>query len=502
MARLLHLTGHHAGTLPGRVMLKFDRNILAKLAADKVVVAVTGTNGKTTTTALIVEVLRSVGFRVATNASGANLLSGIVTAFTVAPVDTDIYVIEVDEATLGHQAGELKPLVLLVTNIFRDQLDRYGEVNTVYDLIGKGIEDASPENLILCVDDPVVANLRKFAGAGTSVKYYGLHVAATSLSSGVNNSANEFKTDMSTTSCPCCQNQLLYNWHTMSHLGGYSCTKCGYIRQEPEYSFSQTEDRRLRLYAGALTELVEHVATAGKPVRHYEKTVDFPLQGLFNAYNACAAVAVADTLLNCSAHAATALKRGDKAETGFLKLSGYLSGSKAAFGRQEIISLPGGCSLHLMLVKNPVGFSQTLPLLPPAEMSVGQKNTSVEDASVEGLQPKVSILFLLNSNVADSCDVSWIWDVPFEEFAASAHPVYVAGERGADLALRLTYAGYSLLNNNYLIRPLDLCQSIIDSKTSNHDFYIIANYTAMLSIRAALANCYHFSQQWSTEERL
>jgi len=410
---------HRGSTLPGRLALKIDPAILADLTKDCEIIVITGTNGKTLTTALTVGILREAGYEVLTNPSGANMITGIVSTFLAAS-RKKFAVLEIDEASLPKITTQLKPSLFVFTNIFRDQMDRYGEIYTTYDFIVKGAENAPMATVLVNGDSPIF-NSRELKNP---VKYYGFdHEHHTPVRAHYNTEG---------VLCPRCHHILDYKLNTYANLGNYICQNCGFTRPTLDYR---------------LTKLTEITNTSSSFVIDGE-SYHINVGGLYNIYNALAAVSVAEYF----EIPATTIKAGfDK--------------SRAVFGRQETFKI-NDKSVTIVLIKNPVGANQALEMLALAPYSF-------------------SLLALLNANYADGIDTSWIWDANFERLAdLKIDSVITGGVRHSKMARRLRVAGFEDLQD---LSNLTEVLSAVKSAPSEH-IYILATYTAMLEMRELLAH--------------
>jgi len=419
--------------LPGLVAQKVDPAIITKLA-DKLsggIILVTGTNGKTTTAKMLAGILEAAGHKVIYNFSGSNLSRGIAsflithTNFWGTKMDGDVGIFEVDEATMPEIVAMVRPKAVVVTNLFRDQLDRYGEVDKTASIIGKALTLCPEAKIILNADDPLVASLVSY---NKNTVYFGIDDDYKTLSKGAIDSRN----------CVSCGAELAFNPRFFGHLGNYTCPKCGSGRPKLDYSLTNlaftVEDSKAVLHT-----------TSG------ETDISIQLPGLYNLYNALAAGAVADFL-------------GVKNEI----IAATLGNISAAFGRMEKIKLSDSKNLFLMLVKNPTGFTQTIETL------------------TFDKKPK-NILIALNDNFADGTDISWIWDAEMEIVKDYAKNIVVSGIRGEDMQLRLKYAGYdmSLVTlEKDLTKALELALTTLPSSET---LYILPTYSAMLELRKVMA---------------
>lgn len=408
---------------PGQLALKIDPKILDTLAKDYEIVVVTGTNGKTLTTALTVNILKQEFDHVLTNPTGANMAQGIVSTFLSAKAkkgQKKFAVLEIDEASLSTVTKYVKPKLFLFTNIFRDQMDRYGEIYTTYRMIVEGAA-ASPEAPIICNGDSPIFNSVETVNPR---KYYGFNHESD------HEQLAHYNTDG--VLCPKCHHILHYKMITYANLGKYYCPNCDFKR--PELDVQLTEMTAMDNVSA------EFVIDGG--------TYDIAVGGMYNVYNALAATAVAEHY-------------GVSKE----KIKSGLSYDEKVFGRQEVIQI-GDKRCTLVLVKNPVGLNQVVDMI--------------------GLSPyPFSLVSLLNANYADGIDVSWIWDGNHEAFADMAIPAVIAGgDRHKDMALRLKVAGISE-DKLSEIENLEEVITAIKNLPTEH-VYILATYTAVLQLRKAL----------------
>ncbi|ALS38533.1 UDP-N-acetylmuramoyl-L-alanyl-D-glutamate--2,6-diaminopimelate ligase [Enterococcus rotai] len=408
---------------PGKLALKIDPKILDTLAKDYEIVVVTGTNGKTLTTALTVNILRQEFDHVLTNPTGANMEQGIVSTFLSAKnkkAKKKFAVLEIDEASLSRVTKYIEPKLFLFTNIFRDQMDRYGEIYTTYKLIVDGAA-AAPNAPILCNGDSPIFNSVETINPR---KYYGFNHEPDK------EQMAHYNTDGLL--CPKCHHILHYKMITYANLGKYYCPNCGFHRPELDVQ---------------LTEMVAMDNTSADFVIDGSE-YSIAVGGMYNVYNALAATAVAEYY-------------GVAPE----KIKAGLSYDEKVFGRQETINIDGKlCTL--ILVKNPVGLNQVIDMM--------------------GLAPySFSLVSLLNANYADGIDVSWIWDGDHESFAQMDIPEVIAGgDRHTDMALRLKVAGISEDNLKEIPNLEDVIMAIKELPTER--VYILATYTAVLQLRKLL----------------
>ena len=439
--------GRGGGTAaPGLVADRIDPNLLAKLARrlPRGSVVVAGTNGKTTTSRMLADILEADGCRVAHNRSGSNLVRGVAAALAEraslgGDPRADLAVIETDEAAFPEIVRLLAPRVILLNNLFRDQLDRYGELNSVASRWRAAVAALPAEATVVAnVDDPTLAAITD--GIRARRVAFGLdepdprhHLAALPHAA-----------DAAT--CRRCGHDLAYAALYGSHLGDWRCPSCGNAR--PALA---VRGHNVQLEGVEALRVIVEIGASNGEARGLDLAVGVP--GLYNVYNVVAAVAAASTLRIADATIIGALRR-----------------FRAAFGRIERVVFRNR-TLILALVKNPVGFNETLRML---------------TAATGGLT--VPTLIAINDLDADGRDVSWLWDVDFELLAEGSAPLFTTGIRGADMANRLKYAGIPPDR----LHPLDtdlakaleaFAAQIPDGGTG----YVLPTYTAMLGLRRVLA---------------
>lgn len=422
-------------TFPGRVALKIDKNILSKVSKGYKVILVTGTNGKTTTTSMIYNIIKEAGHPVITNNTGANLFPGIVTTF----IDNykfndkchDNYaVIEVDEANLKYITEYITPEVITVTNLFRDQLDRYGEVYTTLNKILEGIHNVPTTKLVLNGDESLLGKL----DLKNPTDFYGFNVPVSE------NKTIEINADAKF--CKFCKTPYEYNFVTYNHLGDFYCPNCDYKRAELKF---------------AVSELLE-ITSESSTVKFNDLEVCINQSGTYNIYNGLCAYSIAKEL---------------NIPDELIKRS--LENQSSSFGRQETINIEGK-DVKILLVKNPAGYNQALD-------------------TICLNKDKFAAAFLLNDNYADGQDVSWIWDVDFEKLTSTnIDEIYVSGIRAYDMAVRLKVAG--LNSNNFVIEEQyeALTEAIKNGKDDK--LYILATYTAMINYRKYLHSKGYIKNLW------
>ena len=414
-------------TLPGKLLWKVDPgavDAMARRLPDGVAL-VSATNGKTTTTAMAAEILGERR-QIAWNRAGANLMSGVTSAL-VAGSRAELGLFEVDAAALPEALERTRPRVVALSNLFRDQLDRYGELEIVAERWRDAVADLpSTTTLVVNADDSVVAELA--AGRARAVRF-GLDDPRQARA-GLEHAADSKY-------CARCGAPYDFVAVYVGHLGDYRCPSCGHARPPLDVA---ARDIELRGLHASRFRLVTDVG---------ETEIELALPGLYNVYNATAAASL------CLALDASL----EDVRSGLARFS-------AAFGRFERIPA-GGKSIVLLLIKNPAGANEVLRTLET------------------GIPPVLVVA--LNDAIADGQDVSWIWDVDFEPLLAHVGRVVATGDRAAELGLRLRYGG--LPEERLEVLPtletaLDRGLSLVEAGT---DLVILPTYTAMLELRGILA---------------
>ena len=423
-------SGRGGTSLPGKLLMRLEPHAMARLAArlrDGSAV-ISATNGKTTTAAMVAAILEGAGTRLVHNRAGANMAGGVTTALLGAAsgsgIDADAGLFEVDEFWLDQVVPELRPRALLLSNLFRDQLDRYGELETIADRWAAAVAAAPATRLVLNADDPLVADLgRERAG----VTYFGVQDDAMALAGMAHASDSKH--------CRRCGAPYVYDAVYMGHLGRYHCPNGDSSRPEPGVWASDVVLDGTRGASFAL-----HLG--GEQAR-----VALPLPGLYNVYNALAAAALAHVLGSDLA----AIVAG-------------LQATRAAFGRAETLRV-GDRELAILLVKNPAGANEVLRTL------------ALDDG-------RHDVLAVLNDRTADGHDISWVWDADFEMIAERVRRVTCSGTRAAELALRLKYAGVP----ESRLHVVPALEDGLDAALADADGRVVAlpTYTAMLDLRELL----------------
>jgi UDP-N-acetylmuramyl tripeptide synthase len=436
-AAISRLVGRGGSSLPGAVARRLDPNVLRKMGGrlSGGALLITGTNGKTTSALLLEQILTADGRRVVRNRSGANLIEGLTATLLASAglglrMRADWAVLETDEASIPRAVSELGPDLLAVTNFFRDQLDRYGELSTTVSMVDKGVGQL-PDTAVLVVnaDDPYAAKLARSAPG--RVVYFGLDADVFAGEGGEETLDARF--------CPVCGGTLQYRIRFYAHLGHWRCPECGFRRPDP--SVAAVGGAGDGVSGRTLALCVD-----GRPLE-----VTLALPGTYNLYNAVLAVAVAHTV-----------GASDDA------IQGGLHESRGAFGRMETVIWQGR-ELRLALVKNPTGFNQVLR------------------AVAEDPRPK-TVMVAINDRYADGRDVSWLWDVDLETLAPrlGAASWVAAGVRARDMAVRLKYAGVRSEEVRTAGPTVDDALRTLAEVTEPRLCYVLPTYTAMMELRGAL----------------
>ncbi len=454
IGELARRTGRGGGTsLPGKVLMRFEPHAIGELAGRMPggSAVISATNGKTTTAAMAASVLERTGLRLVHNRAGANMAGGVASSLLYAArpgggIAGELGLFELDEFWLDRVAPELDPRALLLSNLFRDQLDRYGELEAIADRWADVVAQLSPGALlVLNADDPLVADLgRDYAGSShgdqprAGVSYFGIEDHGMAMP--------EMQHAADSKHCRRCGAAYGYEAIYLGHLGRYRCPRCGQERPAPAVAAEQVEldgtratRFRLRTPSGSAQ-------------------ISLPLPGLYNVYNALGA-------------AALCLSLGVGLET----IAAGLGDVQAAFGRAERVTIEG-TSLSILLVKNPAGANELVRtlVLEPGELD---------------------ILGVLNDRAADGRDVSWIWDADFEILAPRVRLMTCAGTRAAELGLRFKYAGIPperLRIVPKLAEALD--EALADARGGR--LFALPTYTALLELREELAARGHVQRFW------
>jgi UDP-N-acetylmuramyl tripeptide synthase len=461
VAALSRLRGGGATSAPGKVLLSLEPDAIGALGKrlERGSALVSATNGKTTTAAMAAEIFEHAGIALVHNAEGANMAGGVATALLAAAhgrgeIDGELGLFEVDELWLDAVARQLRPRTILLGNLFRDQLDRFGELETIAD---RWAGDLQTQQLVLNADDPLIADLGR---ERLETLYFGVDDDTLALP-GMAHAADAKH-------CRRCGAPYVFEAIYLGHLGHYHCPSCGQRRPQPSVRASEVVLEGVRAARFKLS------------TPQGEADVRLALPGLYNVYNALAAAALA------AAH-----------EIPLASIVAGLQQAKAAFGRAETVTLsPARASngnatvadgpdaaapreMQILLVKNPAGANEVLRTL--------------------ALEPgEHDVLGVLNDRIADGRDVSWIWDADFELLAGRIRRFTCSGSRAAELAVRLKYAGIEprrIRVQPELARALD--EAAADRPDAHAPLYALPTYTAMLALRALLVSRGEASSSWS-----
>ncbi len=444
---LSRLSGSGATSLPGRVLMRLQPDAIARLAArlpDGSAV-ISATNGKTTTAAMTAAILTADGTELVHNRAGANMAGGVATTLLGAAGRGDriagrLGLFEVDEMWLARVATALRPRAILLGNLFRDQLDRYGELESIADS-WRDVLLGSEARAVINADDPLLADLGRDRD---ETVFFGVDDDSLALP-GMAHAADAKH-------CRNCGAPYVFDAVYLGHLGRYHCPSCGRARPEPRVL--ATEVRLEGVRSASFT-----LRTPAGSAR-----VQLALPGLYNVYNALGAAALAGTL-------GVALR----------SIVAGLEATRAAFGRAESVTVAahgGPRELRILLVKNPAGANEVLRTLV--------------------LEPgRHELLGMLNDRIADGRDVSWIWDADFELLADRVGGVVCAGTRAADLAARLKYAGVEEDRIRIVPEPAAALEAAAGAGEAGRPLYALPTYTAMLELRDLLERRGEVSGRWS-----
>jgi UDP-N-acetylmuramyl tripeptide synthase len=441
VATLSRAAGRGATSLPGKVLIRLEPEAISELSArlPQGSAVISATNGKTTTAAMVASVLERAGIAVVGNRAGANMAGGVASALLAAVhnhrLDGELGVFEVDEFWLDRIAPQLDPRAILLGNLFRDQLDRYGELDLIADRWAEVTERLTSTKLVLNADDPLIADLGRHDGR---VSYFGVEDPAIAIP--------EMQHAADSKHCRRCGAAYAYDVIYMGHLGRYHCPRCGQRRPQPTIAAERI------VLAGTRSSSF----TLRTPVGTAE--LKLPLPGLYNVYNALGAAALC---LGLS-----------------LDLEAVVAGLEAvtaAFGRAETVVI-GDVELQVLLVKNPAGANEILRTL--------------------ALEPgELDMLAVLNDRIADGRDISWVWDADFELLTGRVSRVICSGTRAAELALRLKYAGVPV---ERLQVTADLGQALDQAvaEAGSRRLFVLPTYTALLELHSLLASRGHVKRFW------
>jgi len=438
--RTLTLKGSGATAAPGLVALKIDPGLIKKLSVKNSIksIVVSGTNGKTTTTRLISGILENK-YKIIHNRQGSNLLRGIASTLVKnsslsAKISCDLALWEADEAALLPISKELNINTLLLLNLFRDQLDRYGEIDKTRKQWQEVIKKLPPSStLILNSDDPSLNYLSKFSK--TKKIFFGIETN--------NIQQPQIENVQDVKYCINCGHKLKYAVTYSSHMGKYSCPNCTFRRNAPD------------IYATGIKFNYDFTTQIALAIGNERLTINYPLPGLYNTYNVLAAVAVANDIGTPKNH-----------------IIGQINSFSSAFGRYQKVKI-GKAQASIFLIKNPAGANEVLRTI--------------------STHPNLSIMAILNDNIADGRDVSWIWDTNWEILKDKIAEITVSGNRALDLALRLKYAG---IPQEKILTDSNIKTALSSAASRGKPLIILPTYTAMLEIQARLGGK---GQKWHEE---
>ena len=438
---VLRKLGKGGTNAPGCVALALYPDILGELAKGVTSIVVTGTNGKTTTSRMIEKSMEDSGMDYFSNKSGANMLSGIVAEFamncTLTGKNKHKYaLVECDEAHFKNVSKYIDAKCIVVTNVFRDQLDRYGEVTHTLNSILTGIKN-SP-NAVVCINADCSLSVSMKDQIPNKVVFYGVE------SEIYKNRVHEVS---DAPYCIKCKTEYVYDYVTYGHLGGFRCPKCGYHRPDAQV---------------AVEKVLESTADSSKILvrfggKEYEATVNLP--GGYNIYNATAMIA-----------AGYVMGMDDKV------IINALNSFECGFGRMEKFTV-NNTDVRMILIKNPAGCNQVLNFL-------------------SNLTEPALFIVALNDRFADGTDISWIWDVDFEKLnniSDMLTGVWVTGRRADEMAMRMKYTG---LPTDKIRVIKDYNELIAQAVAQDAPVYLMPTYTAMLDIREIFSKSYGFKEFW------
>ena len=420
------MMGKKGSSGPGTIALKISPGILKRLSGQikHEIIAVCGTNGKTTTNNLLCELLECAGSRVVCNNVGANMLPGVACSFISKAkisgrLNCDYAAIECDEASLRHIVNHVKPHKIIVTNLFRDQMDRYGETEMTAALLDEAIQKVPDTTLILNADDPLCVQL----GKDRKCLYYGIDQDC---------SSNNIAETREGRNCPKCGAELKYNYYHYSQLGSFECPKCDFKRPDCDY--------------GAVNINLKNGMSFDVNYRGTALNLSLNYRGFYNIYNVLASFCAYESA-NLPTHS----------------INEVYNNYKPQIGRMEAFTI-GGKTVILNLSKNPAGFNQAIATLASDKRSK-------------------DVIIAINDNPSDGCDISWMWDMDVENLTkANVNTIVAGGMRKYDLALRLKYAGFEDVqakeNNEQTLKQL-IAQS-------GEVCYVLVNYTELFKTQQVL----------------
>lgn len=440
--RLVSRLLHRGGTaMPGRYALKICPQLLSILAKNVHTVVITGTNGKTTCSRMVEEAFAQQGKRYFSNRSGANLIDGITTEFVINSTlggknRCDYAVIECDEAASVRVFAQMQPKVIVVTNLFRDQLDRFGDLAHTRDSIKTAIKAVPSATLCLNADCSLTSSLAD--ELPNKVLYFGMNKGA---------APNKAKSEISDGGmCIRCGQEYEFEYINFGHLGGFFCPKCGHRRPDADF---------------AVVDIAQQSTQGSSLVMDMQgerRMVTVNLPAMYNIYNAAAA---------CAAVCAMGMDKDAAVQA--------LSAFKCGFGRMEQFDI--GAGARMMLVKNPTGCNLVMEFL-------------------HNIKERFSLVISLNDRTGDGKDISWIWDTDFEQLGqltGRLKSLVVSGDRAEEMRLRLKYAGF---DENAVTIERD-CEKLVDwMEKEDCPVFIMPTYSAMLDIRQVIVKHCGGSEFW------
>lgn len=416
----LKLFKRNGTSFPGKVALFIDNSFLDVVNEKcNCIILITGTNGKTTTNNLINHILK--GNVILSNLKGANMINGLVSAYVNNTLDSyDYGIFEVDEGSLDHVGKYLDADYLIITNFFRDQLDRYGEIERLIDEVYEDIKALPNTKLIINCDDSYVNQYKN--KLNNHIVTFGLDVASNEI----------LETNLLLNKCPICSNKITYNKHTYGHLGDYYCEECGFNNKQKDFSVTDVKEL-------SNSQLI----TISDNTNEYE--ISYPYIGLYNAYNVCGVFALTQELGLDSRNVINSIEN-----------------FSFSLGRMEEFNYKNRI-IKVILTKNPIGLSQVTRIIS------GDNRTK-------------TILHILNDNMADGRDVSWIWDAnTFCTNDETINKYYCSGRRSEDIALKKKYDNVAL-DKIHIIN--DMYKAIDEVIEENVEIiYVLPTYTAIFETR-------------------
>ena len=429
-------------TLPGRMLVRMAPDAIDRLAAqlDRGSIVVSSTNGKTTTAGMIAAILHATGRIPIHNRAGSNMHWGVATALLEQHGDEGLF--ELDEAWLPRVAPRLRPRLLVLGNLFRDQLDRYGELERLADEWADLVASLEGKcEFALNADDPLIADLGRDRDLRRrpGVTYFGIEDQSQALP--------ELQHAHDAKHCRRCGAPYRYERAFVGHLGHYICPNCHADRPAPDVAATEIE---LHGISGSAV----HITT---PEGDLE--LELPLPGLYNVYNALAAVTA-----------------GLRSGVSLDRIREGLESMQAVFGRVETIRVEGK-PVSILLIKNPAGANEVLRTL-----------------TLESSNGEIDVWVALNDGIADGRDVSWIWDADFEVLSDGVRQVICAGTRAPEMALRLKYAGWP----EDRIRVMEPIDASLDEAVAEapERLFALPTYTALLELRTLLADRGLAAEYW------